>query len=293
MRYFKANNFTQIFIDMLRECYYNYDVKSSPRGMETKALITSVMELSNPRNRLLFIEGRKYSLKYAIAEFIWYMSGKKDLEMITHYAPSIVKYSDDGKTINSGYGYKIMRNIQNGKTQIDYVIEKLKNDKHTRQAVIIIRDISDTIYDIKMQGKSKDIPCTFYMHFQIVNNELICIVSMRSQDLLVGKLYDVFCFTMIQEFIFVKLKKFYKNLKLGKFIMYDNNVHIYEKWYNTAEYILRHNKNVKTYCMQKMADVDINKIVLYEKYIRQNKCVDLKEIPKYWQDLLLKLREEE
>lgn len=290
----EADNFTQIFMKMLLKCHDKPEVIAKPRGMETRALIGHTMKLTNPRDRILFVKGRKYSLVYGLAEFIWYMSGMKDLEFIQIFAPSMKNFSDDGTTVRSGYGYKIARKFMPGDySQIDYVIDKLKHDKDSRQAIIMIRDFTDTEHDIKLSLKSKDIPCTLYLHFQILKNRLNCIVAMRSQDLMVGKLYDVFTFTMIHEWIYIHLKQIYKTLQLGDFIMFDDNVHIYDRWYkkgnNKVLQIRDNNEVLHPYAMPKMQLVDME---FFVKTIKSLAFGDEHEIPlmvdfksKYWQDI--------
>lgn len=285
MRTFEADNFTELWYEMAYEIYDNPDATMHPRGTSTRAIIGSTMVLTNPRNRIAYIPGRKYSLKYAIAEFIWYLSGKNDLEMIKYYAPSMAKFSNDGKTVNSGYGRQLINN--NGVNQIKYVIDKLMQDKDSRHAIIMIRDIRDTKEDIELGYKSKDIPCTLSLHFQIVNNELILIVNMRSQDLCIGKLYDTFCFTMLQELIYVKLKKKYKTLKLGYYICFDSNVHIYNEWEKRVNNMFEmETESVFGYQMPKMEDVDIADVVIAEESIRKVIGPRFNDLSEYWWKLI-------
>ncbi len=227
-----GSSINEVWLKLLKKCYH-YGIPLAPKGVLTKTLICSTMKLTNPRDRVLNIEGRKSSFRYSVAEWFWYMSGKNDLEFISKYAPSMEKFSDDGKTIRSGYGYKMFRPYLDGQTQVEYVINKLMSDRDSRQAVIMIREPEDTLHDIRMGLKSKDIPCTLSLHFMIINNKLTLIVNMRSQDLMVGKVYDIFTFTMLQEYIAMALE-----VDLGDFIMVDNNLHIYERWFEKANNIL-------------------------------------------------------
>lgn len=284
------SSFTELWNSSIEEILIGDSIEAAPRGMKTKAILSSVLELTNPRNRMLFNSHRKYSLPYSIGESLWYLSGGNDLEMIEHYAPSIRKYSNDLKTLNSGYGKKIFNNFH--VDQFEYAKDKLVKDKHTRQAVITIKGIEDTIEDIKLNLESKDIPCTFYLHFQIINNKLFCTISMRSQDLFVGACYDFFCFSMLHEFMLIQLKDRYKDLQLGSMIMHQDNLHIYSKWYETACEIIDDQTDVITFEMPNMTKVNIISVLDAESEIRNGRSeeISIKHIPKYWRDLLNILR---
>jgi len=294
-----GSSFIEIFYEYLDKIMNRPEFKMNPRGTKTRGITGSTMILTNPRNRIAYVSGRKYKLSYGLAEFLWYMSGSNSLDMITNYAPSMKKYSDDDKTVRSGYGKKMFRNLFNiggcsdnyfyKVSQMQYIIEKIKRDKNTRQAVIMIRDFTDSAHDINYNFKSKDIPCTLYLHFQIISNKLQLTVAMRSQDLLIGKLYDVFTFTMIQEWVYLKLLKYYPDLRLGNYIMHDDNVHIYSNWYEKARKYLKNKKNVKSIPMDIMNDVDLNKILEIEKRMREKDGFPLtlnQDISKYWYDIL-------
>ena len=141
---------------------------------------------------------------------------------------------------------------------------------------------------MRLNLESKDIPCTFYMHFQIIRNELFCTISMRSQDLFVGACYDFFCFSMLHEYMLIQLKERYRDLQLGSLIIHQDNLHIYSKWYETAHEIIEDQSSIITLEMPKMTKVDINDVLKAEYKIRTGNPEDvfIKSIPKYWRDLL-------
>jgi thymidylate synthase len=285
------SNFTHLWNNSIEQILDGNGIEASPRGMKTTAVLSSVLELTNPRDRMLFNKHRKYSLPYAIGEFFWYMSGYNFLNMIEYYAPSMKNYSNDNKTLNSGYGKKIFNNSR--VNQFEYAYNKLVQDKNTRQSVILIRGIEDTIDDIKLDFKSKDIPCTFYLHFQIIKNKLFCTISMRSQDLFVGACYDFFCFSMLHEYMLLNLKNKYKDLQLGSLIIHQDNLHIYSKWYDVARNIIEDKSSLYSLEMPHMVRTDMNEILDMEISIRQGGLLDYEDmnnIPKYWRDLLNILR---
>lgn len=75
--------------------------------------------------------------------------------------------------------------------QIPLLIESLREDPWTRQAVLFIGRPED--------GPTSHQPCTTTMQFLIRNEELYAFVSMRSWDLCRGLPYDIMMFQGIQE----------------------------------------------------------------------------------------------
>jgi thymidylate synthase len=65
-----------------------------------------------------------------LAELIWYFSGSQSSKWISQFAKLWCKISDDGETSNSAYGYSIL--YKHGFSQIDQVVEILKNDSNSR-----------------------------------------------------------------------------------------------------------------------------------------------------------------
>lgn len=188
-------------------------ILSCPRGLQIKELIGETLCIKNPRKRLMYNSIRKFSPQFAVGENLWYLGGNNELNMIQYYSPSYYKFSDDGLTLNGAYGPRIYR-------QIETVVNLLKADIDTRQAIITVFSPSD------IQIATKDVPCTCTIQFLIRNNELDAIVYMRSNDLMLGFPYDVYSFTILQELIAVSL-----GVNLGKYYHFIGSLHIYENDY--------------------------------------------------------------
>ena len=107
----------------------NSSLESSPRGMKIKERLGVSIKILNPRDRIITEVNRNFPLKGALAEFLWYMTGNPSLSIITPYLKHWERYSDNGEVVNSNYGYQ-------WKNQISEVIQKIKKDPDTRQAVI-------------------------------------------------------------------------------------------------------------------------------------------------------------
>lgn len=153
----------------------------APREMPTAEIPHRrvVIDLSHP---VVLVPARKLSYTFAAAEALWILAGDDRVETIAPYNPNIAKFSDDGVRFAGAYGGPIA-------AQFDYVIEKIIDDRDTRQAVISIWRPNPP--------PSKDIPCTVGLGFEIYENQLNCHVVMRSSDLWLGLPYDVFTFSML------------------------------------------------------------------------------------------------
>ena len=266
----------------------NRGIESSPRDMKTKEIFAPRIEIKDPKKRWLTSRVRNADIVYGIGEFFWYMSATNELDYIQYYAPSIGKYSDDGKTLNSGYGFRIFNKWYD---QWQNVIEILTNDPDSRQAIIFIRCPEDGKLD------TKDSVCTNTLQFFIRDNKLIMITNMRSNDLMVGFVYDVFCFTMMQELMALQL-----GVELGSYIHIPNSLHIYEPWFDRANEIV--NEDIEDFDLGFMSYSvsspmkQISTVCSYEYDIRnnnfnlQNFCSEVIfdfAVSDYWKQIIMLL----
>lgn len=265
--YIESNGFSEAYVKLCADLI-KYGKKVSPRDMSTQELEGVTLKILNPRTRILSEEIRKISLSFAVGEWLWCLSGKDDLEIIQYYAPSYSKYSDDGMTLNGAYGPRIKRNITK-------IIDLLKKDMDTRRAVI-------PIYADRDVGlESNDIPCTLSLQFAIRNNKLDMFTTMRSNDIFLGLPYDVFNFTMWQEYIACML-----NINIGTYTHNINSIHFYEKNREKIEKITKV-KGIKENVMPEMPkediDFQINKLLDIEEKIRKNTIYDVIDQKQYFQ----------
>ena len=123
---------------------------------------------------------------------------------------------DENGNVNSNYGWQWLRN-----EQLNKIIDKLKKDKYTRQAVI-------SIYDGKEIDKyNYDTPCTLAIHFQYFNNKLNMTVFMRSNDLVYGFCNDQYCFSNLLKLVSDALE-----MVPGEYYHFVSNLHIYKRHFN-------------------------------------------------------------
>ena len=130
-----GNSMDEILKKIIAEIMTNGE-EYSPRNMLIREINGCHFRLDNPRNRIIYNPERRFSLTFALGEFLWYLAGKNDLETILYYNGHYDRYSDDGQTLYGAYGKRIFGDDE--KCQVDRIIELLRKDKDTRQAVISI-----------------------------------------------------------------------------------------------------------------------------------------------------------
>lgn len=222
-----ANSLEELWVAAASDVLFNGQ-RHAPRGLATREVIGAQLVLTDPRNRIPKLPVREFSLAYAMGELAWYLCSDDTVEFIKHYAPSYGKYSDDGKRLHGAYGPRIFGTEQDAHTgeprsQWSDCINILKADPDSRQAVISIYRPSDC------GAKTKDMPCTLSLQFLLRNGHLDMITTMRSNDLWFGGVYDLFCFTALQELMANALSKPGALVGLGYYYHNVGSLHLYER----------------------------------------------------------------
>lgn len=268
-------NFTEAYVDIIRDVYYSPDFSSSPRGMKIKEILGYQFKIVNPRNRIPYVPGRDFSIHYMIAELLWYLSGNNSTSWISNYSSFWSKISDDGKTANSAYGARIFKphsriaaNIDREWTQWNYVIDELRSDPDSRRAVIHIRSPQDSLL------ASLDVPCTLSLQFFLRNDKVHMVTSMRSSDVILGLAYDVPAFTIFQELLALQLtQELNRPIGLGTYTHLSASLHVYERHFKMVEKILDEDKKQDYQNILEMPpmrlEVPIKQLMLAETVIRK------------------------
>lgn len=127
----------------------------------------------------------------------------------------------DGEKFDYTYSERI--NFHN---QLDNAIASLKDDEHSRRAMVMIFKPEDT--DESM-GFATRIPCSISYQFVIRNNKLMVIYYIRSNDYFKHFAIDIWLANAMQEYIVEQLKDVYPNLKVGSLNYYCGSFHAYNE----------------------------------------------------------------
>ena len=210
------------YINTLTDIMKYPEFQCAPRGMKIYEKInhTFNVDMDCP---IITRKSRNLNYRFMFGEAAWILDGRNDLKTIEYYMGGIKRFSDDGVSFYGAYGPKII-------TQLSYIIDTLKNDLDSRQAVLNIWR--------ENPRSSKDIPCTTNMQFLVreFKNEkyLHCITTMRSNDIWLGTPYDSFNFSAITFYIACRLYKLGIKVKLGGLKINAGSRHLYESNWDEA-----------------------------------------------------------
>lgn len=167
-------------------------------------------------------------------------------EKILEYCKQEIKDRCSGEPLNPGNSYKIRADLWNNflegtgkfsyqyaerintRDQMETVIQCLKNDSGTRQAVLSIWDPEIDMDSNKLGGVSR-VPCSLNYQFLIRNNHLHCIYSMRSSNFFQHLPIDLICAAGITKYITERLEDTYPGIKVGSLAYIGGSLHGF-KW---------------------------------------------------------------
>jgi thymidylate synthase len=144
-----------------------------------------------------------------MVEKLEYIYGTSSVDRICFYNKNMRSFANETTgEFDGAYGPRIRK-------QINTVIELLKKDPSSRQAVININKAED-------KKESKDIPCTIALQVFIRGGKLDMVAYMRSNDILWGTPYDVNAFCFIQEVL-----AFWLGVGVGTYTHCVGSIHAY------------------------------------------------------------------
>ena len=200
--------------------FYPYINDNGEDYAGTKAIFNVGFTILLPTQRMIHSEFRNFNAEYAEAEWQWYLSGDPSIDKLGEIYGSIPPIwetmADWNKKVRSNYGWQ-----WNREDQLDRVVNLLKSNHETRQAVI-------SIYDGKeIETYATDTPCTYAVSFTRRDDKLHMSVLMRSNDLWFGFCNDQYCFANLQELVAKRLE-----IEIGTYYHHATNLHIYNRHLN-------------------------------------------------------------
>lgn len=177
------------------------------RDRLTHEILNVQLRVRDARNNILQNPARNLNYKFMVAEWLWIFFGLDDVQTIAQYNSVMRNFSDDGVILKGAYGPRL-------RMQWSHVIQTLRHDSQSRQAVITIWTPNP--------APSLDIPCTVSMQFLIRDRLLHTIVNMRSSDVWLGLPYDFFAFSMLANSLSATL-----GVPIGSLTMNLGSSHLY------------------------------------------------------------------
>jgi thymidylate synthase len=204
--------------------YQNKKLEGNDRY--TKEIVGVNFCISNP------LKGRKEMLEYLF---------KNDADRIEKYCIQEFKDRISPVPLNPGNSYKIRKDMWQkfmieDETKFDYsyserlydkwqyVIAALKEDKHSRQALMEVFKPDD----LEKHGGDTRIPCSICYQYLIRNDQLHCIYTMRSNDYFGHHPIDIWLAAESILYLQEELIKTYPELKTGKLYYQAGSLHAYQ-----------------------------------------------------------------
>lgn len=213
------------------------DHESAPRGRPIRELVAASFTLTDPRSRLIASPARAVNYGFAVGELCWYLRGDSDLETMSYYNRRMSQFSDDGQTINSAYGARILNSGASSDavpSQWSLCVDELRRDPDSRRAVMHINQPRDLRRAVTWG--SKDVPCTLSLQLLVRDRRLHMHAVMRSNDAVWGLPYDVFSFTCLQEAFMLTLQSAGVTVDdVGCYHHTAGSLHVYDTHYGLAE----------------------------------------------------------
>jgi thymidylate synthase len=250
----------------------------SPRGIPTIENRAVSLTLTNPRRRCILNPARRWSLPLALAELCWHLSGSKRADALTHYAPTWTANADEnGEIRGSCYGAKIFKSPM-GPTPWERTRELLKAEASTRRAVLYTNDRT-----AHLDPLCSDAACATSLQFLLRKGALDAVVTMRSNDAMLGLPYDIFLFSFLQELMAVEL-----GVSLGSYHHFAASLHLYEKHRSRAIQIVAWCGAHSVFSMPPLEDPSGRRLLIeFESRTRAGQNVDSTSegVCRYWRDL--------
>lgn len=230
MNVFESRNGNQLYPRMLRTVL-SKGRTVSPRGLRTRELYPAITIIRNPRERVLTVSGRGGNPFFLVAEALWILAGRGDVDFITYYNSKMADYADKGYSgFHGAYGKRMRAygEYKNGASlcctvapvdQLAAVYKKLRKDKHTRQAVM---SLWNPYFDNGI--RTKDIPCNNLSMFKIRDSRLHLHQVIRSNDLNKGLFpTNLMQWSMVQEVLAGWL-----SVEVGELLFFSDSLHVYD-----------------------------------------------------------------
>jgi thymidylate synthase len=264
------NSLHEAYLGSLADVYDNPQFVCSPRGQRIRERLNYSFEILNPVNEPIItkdLERNKIIESYTKKECELYDSGTNSAEAFGEASKFWLKLANPDGTVNSAYGHLIKFKKSHGNPMYELInqmggmsaaavseflaqhavdamrtpwawcVDSLREDKDTRQAVLRF-SLPEHFY----KG-NKDLTCTLSGTFHIREDKLHLSIHMRSNDLMLGLVYDLPWFISLMDDMVKELKDLYPNLEKGSYAHTVNSMHLYER--DTEKVFKMIGRNVK------------------------------------------------
>ncbi len=218
--------------------------------------------MKDPLSRIVTVKEYTPNIFQLVGQFLWTYRGSFNTKEITYYAPSSDRHSSDGSRMIGAYGPRLF-GIQH-MNQIQHAINVLSTDHNKRRAVASVY-----LPQFDQHQLADEVPCTLNLQYLIRDKKLHAITYMRSQNAFRLFPYDVFLFTMLQEYVKAVLESKLE-LELGNYYHFCGSCHFYENDRELVDKVLKDRTNSCCMCPMPSDDIDLalGKVNELEAFVR-------------------------
>ncbi|MBU0555683.1 MAG: hypothetical protein KKD64_11385 [Alphaproteobacteria bacterium] len=202
--------------------------KVNVRDHDTLELRNRVTTLQSPRERCVFLPGRRNDVFAQVAETMWVIGGRNDVPWLARYLPKAPDFSDDGgATWRGAYGPRLRAWGGRG-DQLDQWRQLLLSDRQTRRAVGVIFDPARDFVE------SRDVPCNNWISWLIREDKLHMNVAIRSNDAMWGfSGVNAFEWSVLQDMMAT-----WVGAEVGEAAFFATSYHLYDRHYDRARNVV-------------------------------------------------------
>jgi thymidylate synthase len=229
----EAQNVCQA-LDQGYELLRAYGYKEPSRAGEVQVLAEPVMTIiDKPWQRVLFSAVRDANPFFHMFEAIWMLAGAANAEPLETFVRDFNVYAEpDTGRVHGAYGARWRGTF--GFDQLDYVIQLLRREPYSRQAVIQMWDCTVPLLfgSDDLRGDWKDRPCNTHIYLRLFGSNILDMtVCCRSNDALWGAHgANAVHFSVLHEYLAASL-----GVTMGTLQQLSNNYHAYTTFLDTIK----------------------------------------------------------
>jgi thymidylate synthase len=222
--------FDEIYKELVSNIMNNGITEFSERtGHETRTIVGAHFQIDIEKDGFPLLTTIKTPIKMFVAEQIWFVSGaRKPEDFLRDYTHIWDEFTNPGDVVTVAYGYRWRKHF--GRDQLGLLIELLKNEPSSRQAVVVTWDPAQ---DGLSLVKKRNVPCPYTFTVNIVGGRLHLHNIVRSNDIMLGCRADVAGFALLQCMLAQKL-----GVRPGIYSHSISNAHIYDTHFEGAKELM-------------------------------------------------------
>lgn len=218
MYYIKEETISDAYLKVIDLIMKKGDMWQTING-KVKEIMPLVVQVENPTERTRLFYDKKFDLVENLAELVWRLAGRDDLEFMKRYLKNLKYHTVDGEIWSGAYSKRLFD--YRGINQMMVVLDKIQKNRYVREAVLCIYD---PVLDSGIDNKS--IPCFNEVIVAINgNNELDMFISMRANDA-----YNYFGGTNFFVWsVILEIMSNWLKVKPGKYYLFVGSMEIFER----------------------------------------------------------------